>query len=63
MTPTRTEIVLALLDDVLAEKYGATKYANLRLIERTAKRMADGIEQRDRQDVEHSGYEIGSGRA
>lgn len=50
MTPTRTEIVLALLDDVLGEKFGGDKVQNLRQIEHAAKRMADGIEmiERDR---------------
>ena len=56
---SRTEIVLTLLDDVLAEKFGGNKLENLRRIERAAKRMADRIEHRERgapsrnQEIEH----------
>ncbi len=49
MIPTNTEIVMAMLDKVLAERFTdrVTKLRNFREIERAAKRMADGIEQRN----------------
>ncbi len=48
MIPTRTEIVMRLLDDVLSEPLTLRKdkLHNLRQIERAAKRMADGVERR-----------------
>ena len=46
MPPTWTEMTLVLLDQVLGEKWGGDKVANLRTIERAARRMADQIERR-----------------
>lgn len=48
--PSRTDCLIVLLDDILAEKLTLTdqKIANLRRIEATAKRMADGIERQKR---------------
>lgn len=54
MLTNRTEFVLMLLDDILAERFGGFKVSNLRRIERTAKRMADGIEQRERDEAKRS---------
>jgi hypothetical protein len=51
MIPSRKEIVLAVLDDLLGEQFNRNKLADLREIEQTAKRMADGIERRQKTEA------------